>query len=448
MQGELKEALKLHENVFDLTCWFIELYISHEFKAPQYEEPKPNGDLDELRKNVEDLLKNRQVVSEEHVKDKNESDCHKIEKYCLIQELSKLKESSKEAVENLKDFSEFKKYMHVPRDSQSELEEIIFKANEKDGASLILVCGSVGDGKSHIISYFNNKYPHIMNNFTLHNDATESYDPTKTSMDTLNEVLEEFSDDKLGTNKRKLILAINLGTLNNFIDSEYGERYGELRNFVANKKILETGIVSNKFEQESPFQFINFGDYHLFKLKDGKVYSDYIKSLINKITEPSELNKFYSSYEENCKQCKNRECCPVKANYELLYKEKVKEGIVDLLVQCIIKNKIIISTRALLNFLYEIIVSRTFIDASSPNLKNKISNLNAIEYIKSLIFNILFNHRELSFIFESLSQLDPLNKRNAQVDEFIIKFNNSDNIMKYFDEYLDYPDGYIDKAKE
>ena len=371
----------------------------------------------------------------------------KVERYCLIEELSKLKESSKEAVENLTEFSEFKMYMHVPRKSQAELEKIIFEESKKDGASLILVCGSVGDGKSHIISYLNNKYLSDMVKFKLHNDATESYDPTKTSIDTLNEELDEFSDEKLEASKRKLILAINLGTLSNFIDSEYAHRYSKLKKFVLDKKILETKICCNKFDDESPFQYISFGDYHLFTLKDGRGYSDYIKSLINKITDPSELNNFFLSYKTNCKPCKNRDCCPIKANYELLSVEKVKEGIVDLLVQCVIKNKIIISTRALLNFLYEIIVSRSFIDASSPNVKNKIANINAKNYIKSLTFNILFNHKELSFIFKSLNLLDSLNVRNSEVDEFIIEFNNADNVMEYFDKYLAYPQGYIDKVR-
>mgnify|MGYP003298480280 CR=1 FL=1 len=44
--------------------------------------------------------------------------------------------------------------MHVNRDAQNELQDIILEANKAEKAQLILVCGSVGDGKSHIISYF------------------------------------------------------------------------------------------------------------------------------------------------------------------------------------------------------------------------------------------------------------------------------------------------------
>lgn len=371
-----------------------------------------------------------------------------VDNECLVQELAKLKESSKEAVEGLNSFSDFKKYMHISRDVQNELEELIMKAKDKNNAQLILVCGSVGDGKSHIISYFKDKYPNIMDKFILHNDATESFGPNKTSMDTLNDVLDSFSDKKINTSNEKSILAINLGTLNNFIDSGYGERFTILRNYVKDKKILETNIMNDKFDDESYIQFINFSDYHLFTIKDSKVKSNYIKSLINKITDSSEINPFYNSYKKNCSKCKNKNKCPISANYELLSIDLVQNAIVDLLVECIIKNKIIISTRALLNFMYELIIARSYIDVNAPMFKENIYRLKSEIYIKSLTPNIIFNHKDLSFIFEVLNSLDPLNIRSKNVDDFIIKFNNSVELMMFFEEYIDYPKKYIEKIQD
>lgn len=366
---------------------------------------------------------------------------------CLVQELYRLKESSKEAVEGLGEFTPFKKYMHIEREAQRQLENLIFNANESNIAQLILVCGSVGDGKSHIISYFKNMYPEIMKKFTLHNDATESLEPNKTSMDTLNEVLNNFSDENIKNSNEKFILAINLGTLNNFIDSKYGERYSKLREFVQDKKILESSIEDNSFDEECSFQFVNFSDYHLFTLKDGRANSSYIKSIITKITDSSEENIFYSSYQRNCYACENCNACPIKANYELIRNEKVQESIVDLLVQCIIKNKIIISTRALINFMYELIVPRSYIDVNSPRFKKDIRKIHNLDYSRCLMPNIIFNHKELSFIFEALNSLDPLNVRNQNVDDLIIKFNNSTDILSYFEEYVNFPSGYIEKFK-
>ena len=126
-------------------------------------------------------------------------------------------------------------------------------------------------------------------------------------------------------------------------------------------------------------------------------------------------------------------------------KEKVQDSIVDLLVQCIVKDKIIISTRALLNFMYELIIPRSYIDVNSPTFKSKISKLNNHDYIKSLLPNIIFEHKELSFIFDALNNIDPLNVRNEKVDDFIIEFNNATNLMSYFDNYIDYSRNYIKK---
>lgn len=478
VEGDLEAALNIHKNIYKITCWFIATYIDYNFEEIPYKSPKPkmNNDMDssllsemmEKMKNMESLIERTQY-SESKVDDTNVNlkedkkeakdiltdliieeiiENKELNKKCLIQELSRLKESSKEAVEGLGQFTPFKRYMHIEREAQKELEELILKSNQSHRAQLILVCGSVGDGKSHIISYFNNKYSDIMKNFRLHNDATESLEPNKTSMDTLDEVLDNFSDEKINSSSEKFILAINLGTLNNFIDSKYGKRFSILKKYVQDKKILETTIENNNFDEESSIQFVNFSDYHVFTLKDGKVHSHYIKSLINKIVDKSEYNIFYKSYKKYCGECSNCECCPIKGNYELLMNERVQQSIVELLVQCSMKNKIIISTRALLNFMYELIVPRSHVDVNSPMFKKEIYKLNKLDYIKSLMPNIIFNHKELSFIFEALNSLDPLNIRNQKVDDFIIEFNNSNNVVGHFEKFIDYPKGYIDKVSK
>ncbi|WP_122638754.1 DNA phosphorothioation-dependent restriction protein DptF [Romboutsia sp. Marseille-P6047] len=472
IEEELVLALKAHKNIYKVTSWFIEVYIDYNFKTPIYKSPKPMNNSQSESSNMfmkimgkmEDLLKlnksNEEKIAQVSAKKVEETvdikeykeeisvtkEVEEIRKSeCLIEDLSRLKESSREAVEGVNVFTDFKKYMHVDRNAQMELEEIIVESNKQTKSQLILVCGSVGDGKSHIISYFKNKYPDIIKNFTLHNDATESLEPNKTSMDTLDDLLENFTDEKIASSSQKLILAINLGTLNNFIDSEYGERFTKLKTFVNEKKILERSIADNSFDKDSNIQFVNFSDYSLYTLKDEKVESEYIKSLIKKITDKSEINIFYNSYKTNCMKCKNKDKCPIKSNYELLSEDKTQDAIVDLLVQCIIKNKIIISTRALLNFMYDLLIARTYIDIHSPMFKDDISKLKNEEYINSLTPNIIFDHEELSFIFKALNTLDPLNVRNREVDDFIIKFNNSVKVMDFFDEYIDYPKGYISK---
>ena len=71
----------------------------------------------------------------------------------FVEELSKLKKSSKDSVDSTNKFDEFKQYMHIPRNIEEDLKEILRHINGNDSKSLVLLCGSAGDGKSHLLSY-------------------------------------------------------------------------------------------------------------------------------------------------------------------------------------------------------------------------------------------------------------------------------------------------------
>ncbi len=356
---------------------------------------------------------------------------------CLINTLKRLRTSSKEAVENIDSFSNFKEYMHVERPVQQEFWNLIESAHNLDGPQLLLVCGSVGDGKSHLISYFKNMYPEIICDFKIHNDATESLDPEKTSIETLNEVLGVYSDEKLNEgHKEKLILAINLGTLTNFIDSEFGHRFTKLKEYINDKKILHDNIEESKFDENSYFQYINFSDYHMFSLTEEGARSQYLKNLIGKIADKNEENPFFISYMNNCTNCSCSYKCPIKNNYEFIGDEFVQKRIIDKLIEIMIKEKVIISTRALLNFIYDILVDNCFENLTVPKLINKIEKLPFKEYIKSLTANILYTHKDSSNILDALDNIDPVNFRSEKMDEVIINLNNTSNLSKIFEENL------------
>ena len=355
---------------------------------------------------------------------------------CLIDELKKLKGSSKEAVENITNFSEFKKYMHVKRNVQDELFNIIDKSSKSNSSKLILVCGGVGDGKSHIISYFKNNYPDMMSEFEIHNDATESFEPGKTSIDTLNDVLKDFNDEKILHSNKKFILAINLGALSNFIDSKYKDNFKNLKQYVENKKILDVDISDNSYEEESNFQFINFSDYHIYSLTEEKAKSQYVEEIINKITTDDERNVFKNSYKSNCINCDINYKCPIKINYEMLMKESVKEKLIDVLIESVVKDKLIISTRSLLNFIYDFIVNTELDNKSNDELKKYIDKVSCEDFIKYIFVSNLFEHKELSQILNSINKIDPINSTSEELDNIIIKLNITEDIAGVFNSYL------------
>lgn len=357
---------------------------------------------------------------------------------CLISVLSKLKTSSKEAVEGTDKFSDFKEYMHVERKVQSEFEVLIDQANNIDKPQLILICGSVGDGKSHIISYFKKNKNEIINNFDIHNDATESLDPKKTSVETLNDKLDNFSDENIGNNTKKLILAINLGTLTNFIDSEYGNRFTKLKDYIENQKILKQDITDNKFNKHSYFQCINFTDFHMYTLTSEGPKSKYIKDIFDKVFSEEVDNPFYKEYKDTCcSECVNYSRCPIKENYEDLLIDVVKENIIQKIIETIVKNKVIISTRALLNFIYDIVVDSSLNNVTEEKLLEKVMKYNFIDYLKSLTANIIYDNKDTSNIIASMNTIDPLNFRNEKLDELLVNLNNTERVCDYFKIYVD-----------
>ena len=150
----------------------------------------------------------------------------------FIAELSKLRKKSIESVGNVTSFDEFKKYLHVLRPIETELRNLLKKINESNQKTLVLLCGSAGDGKSHLMSYLRHAdSEHLLDSFELYNDATESSAPELTFDETLAERLAPFNDENYQINDHyKMIMAINLGTLNNFIESERGQNFSALKN--------------------------------------------------------------------------------------------------------------------------------------------------------------------------------------------------------------------------
>ncbi|WLR42614.1 DNA phosphorothioation-dependent restriction protein DptF [Bacillus carboniphilus] len=360
---------------------------------------------------------------------------------CLLSELKKLKESSKEAVENTDSFNSFKQYMHITRKVEKELSTLINKVKESDENHLILVCGSVGDGKSHLLSYLKSKIDYLSDYFYIHNDATESNAPNKTSMDTLSEVLSDYTDEELRRKNpnKSILLAINLGTLNNFLKSKYADKYSCLHNYVSDKNILKPKIEGNSFERDSYFQFVNLSDYQLFSLTSNGPISHFMEGSLDKLTNESIQNPFYQSYINNCKSgCTAAKTCPIKYNYELLMQDKVKQTIIKYIAELILKYKTIISSRAFFNFLYNIIVDSDIDQiADKDNLEKYLEKISSGQYLSALLPNLFFSFGKHSDRFKNISLIDPVTKRSETLDTLTITFFNTTDIYKIFSQYIE-----------
>lgn len=350
----------------------------------------------------------------------------------FISELSKLRKLSMESVENTASFDTFKKYLHVLRPVEVELRDLLSKVNAANKKTLILLCGSAGDGKSHLISYLRNAdSEHLLDAFELYNDATESSAPQLTSIDTLAEKLAPFNDENYATDDGfKMILAINLGTLNNFIESEKGKAFSTLKKYVEVNEIFSTYVRPNTYQANSVFQHVSFSDYQVFTLNSTGIGTAYLEELLEKVFRQSEENPFYKAYADNgsCTLCQK---CPVRHNFEFLSNPVHQKAVINKIVEVVIKDKAIVSTREILNLLYDILVHPDF-DYSMMCKAATSETKYLTKYIQCTTPMLMYEFDDISPLINAIRKHDLLRDRQADMDVDMTRFHSLENIYETF----------------
>lgn len=324
-----------------------------------------------VKENVEEEIVVNETVSTEEI----EVNTSLIIKKTIINEtdelnriISKLSISSKEMVASgNQELDDFNEYLHVKKPIEEILIKKIDEVLNANHNQLLLLVGNVGDGKSHLLSYFNKKYPDKMNQFHVHNDATESFDPSKDSIETL----QEHIFDKLenGSNQ-KIILAINLGVLSNFI-LRCSEIYPQFTSYIQKSGVLEK--THQDILGQSVYHIVSFSDYKMFELTNEGPKSYFITTLMNKIFDMTEENPFYNAYLKSSKET------IISKNYQLLmHNPTIRENVVQLIIRALIENKKMLSTRELLDFIYVMLSNEDDLQNTlfeSQNLNSELMTL-------------------------------------------------------------------------
>lgn len=346
----------------------------------------------------------------------------------FVDELNRLRKSSSDSIDGIGKFDDFKKYMHVSRSAEEDIIEILHKIETSGKKSLVLLCGSAGDGKSHLLSYLKN-YLRLLDNYVVYNDATESSAPSKTAIETLYEALQGFSDENLDLPGDNFILAINLGVLSNFVESSYGDSFKQLHEYVINSNILTNQLNEKGYEENSAFQHVSFSDYHMYNLTAQGIKPEYLEKILEKIFIMDEENPFYIVYNNNCQGCPLSEKCPVKHNFEFLANEKNRNYVANALVEVTIKDKEILTTREILNYIYDIVVAQSFnYKKMARSSTNEVSFLK--EYISDTTLSLMYEYTDKSLLLNQLRKYDPLLERSEQDDEDAISYYVSSDVSK------------------
>lgn len=351
----------------------------------------------------------------------------------IIQNLSS---SSKESIVNSEEFNKFNKYLHIHRPIENklinELKELQYKSK-----GIILLVGSVGDGKSHLLAYLKNNYHEMFNNIEIYNDATESNDPYKTAVETLSEKISEYNNSE----NKKLVLAINIGMLHNF-DSYLKNKYNSsaITDIIKKSHIFSSeGMENSVYRGNENITIVSFLNELPFVIEDGDLISDFYNKIMKKIFDENEQNPFYQNFLKDDGFSRKE---AIYQNYKLLLNKDIQETIKKLLIKIQIENKRILTTRSLLNFIHDIIVPDDTINEND-----------------SLLVNLLFENKEKSPLLSALSTQDPVMVQNPKIDELNIEIYNSLNIynkckeifgednFKYINEYLYLLDGLSHRRK-
>lgn len=336
-----------------------------------------------------------------------------VEKTALGPLLETLSMRSKEAVVDSEYFSELKKYMHVERPIQAELELQIQKLLEKTKGIVFLV-GNVGDGKSHLLAYMKEKYANEFNDrqIELINDATESDSPNHTAIETLINKLEMYNDHNIQRGQKRLIIAINLGVITNLLYKlEQNDNFNELVNY-----LKKSGISNGEVQPYTHpvFSNVSFFNQEMFEVNDNKVESQFFLAMFDKVFSMKEENPFYQAYLQDKK---NHHTQAFHANYKLLLDSNIKNSIIYLLIRAQIEYKEIISARTLMNFIYDIL----------------ISNKEKINYDSYLPF-LVFDNSETSALLKTISLMDPTNNQNREVDKLSVNLFHSNDVFNFIKE--------------
>lgn len=357
----------------------------------------------------------------------------------FIQTIGKLKESSKHAVIDGNEYSldDLKEYLHIERMVEKNLKKLIVQSSKETKAQLILVCGNVGDGKSHVLSYLKQQIKTEIDEFIIHNDATEAFNPNESFIDTLLRVLDDFRDEKIEHSTKKILLAINLGTLNNFLDQKE-DVFSKLAAYVSDKGILEADLIKdNTFDSKSSFQFVNFTDYQLYSLTEEGPVSNLLSVLLEKIASKKKINPIYKSYLNFREKYQDEKHSPIFYNYEFLFDQENRENIVQLVIKAIIKSKEIISLRSILNFIYDLIIPIVYQVDSDEQFLQCLKKQKEVQYLENIIPNYLFEHADLSNLLNKISKEDPCNFRSELSDDDIIRVINADDLEKFIESKID-----------
>lgn len=167
----------------------------------------------------------------------------------------------------------------------------------------------------------------------------------------------------------------------------------------------------------------------MYSLTVDGVHAGYIEKILEKIFSSKDENLFYQSYVDDCSSCPLLQKCLVKKNYKYMMKPERQRFVAALLIKTTIQDKIILTTREILNFIYDILISQKF---SYKEFQKLLIDDSAYlkEFLKQITPALLFDSADVTVLMNMLRKYDPLLERTEKADEIAIWYYVSSNVSE------------------
>ena len=339
--------------------------------------------------------------------------------------ISTLNQCSVESVQSGNGFTYIDRYLHTERPVTDELLEKMIQIDNA-GGGIILLVGSAGDGKSHLLSKVKEIDPERWPQDSFYNDATASCSPNKTAIETLKEALADFSDINIGSTAKRKILAINLGKLNAFIDDpEIQHQYAKIASAV---RPLFEGTVNDPVETDriKVIEFSNKQIYEFYPTLSGydALESDFMNQILEKIVSDRAQNPFFQAFTKDRESVEDIHKNPIMINFQLLMLPEVRKSIILYVIEAIIRFNLSITPREFLDFIHSIIIPTNYAGYKEDK-----------SFYESLLPSLLFRGGD-NAILKALSKLDPLKHSSTIHDSTLSLLFTSNSIPDDFFQAL------------
>lgn len=223
--------------------------------------------------------------------------------------------------------------LYVPMPIENRVNEVISWLNSAP-KQVFFLCGSSGDGKSELLVNAKKKAKEHVH---FHFDATHSFDPHETAVQTLDKLFDQFEQGAFS-----LVVGINVGMMGNYEQEGRNELF---------KSVLQA-YQQNK-TQIAGFTFVDFEDYPKFQITKSDIQADFARKILARITSPDSM--LFSIYQQESAAPLDAESQRIAINYRLMCLPEVQEVIVELLFKARLVRDQFLTARSLLDFVYQLL---------------------------------------------------------------------------------------------